>query len=235
MSKLLIQIFAIVAALQLIVAAVIFAHSQQPAARAVLGMGLGLYLFWIVLAGLLTFRFRNTLSGAVRAIPIPWPIKFVLFCTVLAMLEEAITVSLTNTAPLWGVTAAQAHITASANYWDVVLTSSVVLFVPMFCIWAVLLAHYNFSAEAVFLTWGAVGIAMETIASGPAHLLESGMWMFVYGLMIYLPVRAIPALPARRPLRWWHYPLAFAAVLLGIIPGGLLATLMRHLRLPAPF
>jgi hypothetical protein len=61
------------------------------------------------------------------------------------------------------------------------------------------------------------------------------MWMFVYGLMIYLPAASLPTLPARRPVMWWHYPAAFAAVLLGIVPGGLLATLLRHVLHPNLF
>jgi hypothetical protein len=195
-------------------------------------MGIGLYAFWIILGGLLMWRYRDQIRKGVKRIRLHWQLKFILFATALAMLEEAVTVAMTNTAPLYGVTMTQAHITASANYWDVVLTNSVVLFVPMFCIWAWILSYYDFSPEATFLLWGLSGTLLETIAGGPQHCLEIGMWMFVYGLMIYLPAYAIPGDRDVKKPSWWHYPLFSAGMLLGIIPGGLVATIIKHFRTP---
>jgi hypothetical protein len=235
MARRLILLFACLAALQLLLAIIAFHHAGRTPARAILGMGIGLYLFWILLFGMLTRILREPAHRAIQRWRLAWPLKFILFATALACLEEVVTVSMTSTAPLYGFTTAQAHVTASANYWDVVLTSSVVLFVPMFCIWAAILARYQVSPGAVFLLWGFTGTLMETIAGSPQHLLEIGMWVFVYGLMIYLPAFTIPSGRAVRKPAWWHYPLFVAAPLLGVIPGGILATIFRRLLHPHIF
>jgi hypothetical protein len=235
MARRLIVLFACLAALQLLFAIVAFSHPGHTPARAILGMGIGLYFFWIIVFGILTRILRKPARRVTQRIHLNWPLKFILFATALAGLEEIVTVSMTNTAPLYGFTTAQAHVTASANYWDVVLTSSVVLFVPMFCIWAAILTRYEVSAAAVFLLWGLTGTPMEAIAGGPRHLLEMGMWVFVYGLMIYLPAFTIPPGCAVRKPAWWHYPLFGLAPLLGVIPGGILATIFRRLLHPHTF
>ncbi len=235
MARRLIILFACLAALQLLFAVVAFYHTRSATQSAVLGMGIGLYLFWIVLFGIITYILPEPARRAVQRIRMPWPAKFILFATALACLEEVVTVSMTNTASLYGVSMDQAHITASANYWDVVLTSSVVLFAPMFCIWALILARYQISPSAVFLLWGFTGTLMEMAAGGPRHILEIGMWVFVYGLMIYLPT---VSLPPSRPLptpAWWYYPLFVLVPLLGVIPGGILATIFRRLLHPHIF
>ena len=58
---------------------------------------------------------------------------------------------MTNCAPFFGVPFGQAYITASANYFDVVLYHSVVIFVPLFIGWAVLLWRWRFPPLAVFV------------------------------------------------------------------------------------
>ncbi len=54
---------------------------------------------------------------------------------------------------------------------------------------------------------------------------EIGMWVFVYGLMIYLPACSLPADRGARLPRWWHYPLAVILPLLFmvlLVPWGLI-------------
>jgi hypothetical protein len=235
MARRLVLLFACAAALQLLFATIAFRRSGPTPQRAVLGMGIGLYLFWIILGGLLMRMLRKPARRAFEQIPLPWTFKFVLFATALACVEEVVTVSMTHTAPLYGVTVAQAHVTASPNYWDVILTNSVVLFVPMFCIWAAILARFRLSPSAVFLLWGVSGTLLEMAAGGPRHILEIGMWVFVYGLMIYLPAYSIPDSRTVRPAAWWLYPLFVIVPLAGIIPGGILAAIFRHLLHPQMF
>jgi len=108
----------------------------NPIGRAVLCMAWGLILLWCIGVGLVSMVFKNDIRRFVGPIPIRWPVKFVLFCTGMALLEEAVTVTMTNLAPVFGVEVGQAYITASANYLDVVCLHSVVVFVPMFICWA---------------------------------------------------------------------------------------------------
>jgi hypothetical protein len=187
---------------------VLVATWQRPEHRAVIGMAWGLILLWIGGCGLAMWHWRDFWCQLVARVNLPWQVKFVLGCTALALTEEAITTLMTNCAPLFGVKPGQAYITASANYFDVVLYHSVVVFVPMFIGWAVLLHWWRFSPFAVFILFGIVGLIAETISFGPQNLGNFAFWIFVYGLMVWLPAHWAPAERSARPPRWWAYPIA---------------------------
>ena len=176
--------------------------------RAIIGMAWGLIVLWIGGCGLAMWRWRDFWCRQAARIRLPWALKFVLGCTLLALLEEAITTSMTNCAPLFGVEVGEAYITASANYFDVVLYHSVVVFVPMFIGWAVLLYRWRFAPFSVFLLFGVTGLLAETISFGPQNLGNFALWILVYGLMVWLPAHCVPAERAARPPRWWAYPIA---------------------------
>lgn len=181
---------------------------SKPHQRAVLGMAWGLIILWVGLGGGIMWRWRGLLNDWAARLRLPWGLKFVLGCTTLACVEEAITTSMTNSAPIFGVAVGEAYITASANYFDVVLYHSVVMFVPMFVAWAVMLRWWRFQPFAVFLLFGITGLLAETLTFGPQNLGNAGMWIFVYGLMIWLPAHWVPEnRPARSPPRW-AYPVA---------------------------
>jgi hypothetical protein len=153
--------------------------------------------------------------------------KFIVMATVLALTEEAITTTMTNLAPLFGVKVGQAYITASTNYLDVVALHSVIMFVPLFVGWAVILSRYDFSPFAVFILFGLTGTVAET-TFGSQHLLEFGLWMFVYGLMVYLPAYCVPRDRPVRAVRWWHYPLAVVVpfLFMPLVPLPLIASVL---------
>lgn len=175
--------------------------------RAVLGMGWGLIFIWIFLGGGLMHFFRDSIRSKVQCVPLDWRICFTLFCAALALVEEAITTTMTNLAPLFGVKIGEAYITASTNYLDVVGLHSVVVFFPMFIAWALMLWRYDFSPFEVFLLFGLTGTLAE-MSFGVEHAREFGLWIFVYGLMVYLPAYCVPRDRKARPPRWWHYPVA---------------------------
>ena len=200
---------------------------SHPHLRATIGMGWGLILFWVFIGGGLMRLFRNRIRGAVLALPGDWRLKFILLATVLVLIEEAITTTMTNLAPVFGVNIGEAYITASTNYWDVIALHSVVVIMPMFVGWALILWRYDFSPFEVFLLFGMTGTLAEC-SFGFKHLLEFGMWIFVYGLMVYLPSYSIPRERKKRSPRWWHYPLAIVApfVFIPIVPLPLIAGLL---------
>jgi hypothetical protein len=198
-------------------------------AHAVIGMGIGLIVLWVFAGGTLMFALREPLRRLVQRLPLPWQVTFVAFATLLAMLEEAITTGMTNLAPLFGVRPGEAYITASANYFDVILRHSVVVFVPMFVAWAIMLRWWTFSPFWVFLLFGLTGLLAEAGTFGPQNLAQFAMWIFVYGLMVFLPAYCIPPERGARPARWWHaavavvLPFAFAipvALTLGLLDPG---------------
>ncbi len=183
----------------------------KPAPRAMLLMAWGLIVLWIGVCGLSMWRWRVRLCRLANRVPLPWMLKFVLGCVALALLEEAITTLMTNCAPLFGVRKGQAYITASANYFDVVLYHSVVIVVPLFIGWAVLLWRWRFTPFAVFVLFGITGTLAEVIAFGPQGLANFGLWVFVYGLMVWLPAHWAPSERSARVPPWWAYPLATVA------------------------
>lgn len=192
---------------------------EKRRAFAIAGMTSGLIGLWIWLGGGLMFRHRDAICRRVRALPGDWRVKFVGFATLLACLEEVVTVSMTNLAPHFGSRIGEAYITASTNYFDVIAFHSVVVFVPMFVALAVVLARYDFTPFAVFLAFGVVGTACEAIFAGnPAAFVMFPVWAFVYGLMVWLPARAIPGDRGARPVGVFHHVLLAPAILLLALP-----------------
>lgn len=203
------------------------ASDAGPDQKAIIIMALGLILIWIVLIGGLMVRFRDPIRALVLGIPLPWWLKFPLFCTILALLEEGVTVTMTNLAPLFGSQIGRAFITASANYLHTVLFHSVIVFIPMFFVWTVLLHFFRFPPLHVFLLFGLTGSIAE-MSMSPTNIL-AGFWFFVYGLMIYLPAYCLPGDRYAGQPKWWTYPLAVTAPLLSPILLLPVTPLLRYL------
>ncbi|MCS6830933.1 MAG: hypothetical protein RMM08_10235 [Armatimonadota bacterium] len=196
---------------------------QSPREHAVAMMAGGLFLLWCVLGGWVMWRHRELFTRWIGRWRWRWQIKFVLLCTLFALVEEAITTGMTNLAPLFGVRIGEAYITASTNYLDVVLWHSVVVFVPMFVCWAWMLSRWAFAPRQVMVLFGVTGILAEAVSFGLHNLLGWGFWLLVYGLMVYLPTYAVREEVGSTPPRGKHYlmavllPFLFAAPVAGLI------------------
>lgn len=193
------------------------AGSQDRIARAMAGMTWMLSVIWVGGCGFVSLVGRDAICRWVAAIPCPVGVKFVMLATLLALIEEAVATLMTNAAPLFGVQLGEAYITASADYLDVVLFHSVVVFVPQFVAWAWLLSRYAFSPFSVFLLFGLTGFINETLFAGPQPLALA-QWILIYGLMVYLPAACYPNKPDRRRVRWWHFPLAVVLPIIASLP-----------------
>ncbi len=200
------------------VAVFIFANDPNPDHRAILKMGISLILVWCVLGGLVMYRFRDSFVAWASRIPLGWRTRFVLLCIAFAMLEEAVTTSLTNMAPLLGGVSDAARITASKNYLVVIFQHSVIAFIPLFLCWSWLLSRYDFRPAEVLLLFGLNGTLAETITFGPQNLIQVGMWVYVYGLMAYLPACTVPEERGASTARWWHWLMAIFLPIFFIIP-----------------
>jgi len=181
---------------------------KQPHHRAVLGMAWGLILLWIIGCGLAQWHWRALWVRLAAKTPLPWMVKFVTGCVLLAMLEEAVTTGMTNCAPLFGVKIGEAYITADTNYFDVIIHHSVVVFVPMFIGWSVLLRWWRFSPFEVFLLWGVTGTCLEFAFSGYQGAPNFPFWIMVYGPMVWIPAHFAPVERAAKTPAWWCYPVA---------------------------
>ena len=195
-------------------------------AKAELGMVSGLLLFWVVIGGAAMYLLRDHVRAMFRKVPGDWRLKFFLFCVLLALVEEAVTTAMTNLGPFFGVKLMEVAITASADYFEVVTRHSVIVFLPMFAAWALLLWRYRFSPASVFLLWGITGAFCESVAFGFQNLIIAGFWTFVYGLMMYLPAFSIPQDRNARLPKWYHYPLAVLASFAALVPVFIVAVIV---------
>ena len=177
--------------------------TEQRRAYAIARMVTGLVVIWIWIGGAVMYRYRDAIRAWVLAIPLNWRVKFVLFATALACAEEAVTVTMTNLAPMFGSRIGEAYITASANYLDVILFHSVVVFIPYFIVQAALLARYAFGPLAIFLSFGLVGTTSEAIFAGNlGAFVMFPVWVFVYGLMVWLPCYCLPQDRGAQAVGW---------------------------------
>lgn len=196
---------------------------SSPVDRAIALMAMGLLLIWVVLLGGLMWRYRAILVAAAMRLPLGWRTRFVLLATLLALLEEAVTTTMSNLAPWLGDKTGTAAITASTNYLEVVTGHSVVVFIPMFIAWAVLLSWRAFSPFAVMMLFGISGLLSEVIAFGGQNFWATGFWVLVYGLMVYLPACTVPA-RAVPPPRLWDWVTAVGLPILFATPIAFLLT-----------
>ena len=188
----------------------------EPDERAIILMADGLILIWLVIGGLFTPKIRDWVVPLVKNNKMNWKLRFILLCTLLVLIEEAITTTMTNLAPLFGSTPEAAHITASTNYFTVVAFHSAVIIVPMFIAWSWILARWKFTPLQVMLLFGITGSIAEATVSPPNFF--GGFWVFVYGLMIYVPACTIPDERDAILPRWWHFPMAVLLPLIFVIP-----------------
>ncbi|MFQ5838853.1 MAG: hypothetical protein ACE5HJ_08770 [Thermoplasmata archaeon] len=227
-STLLIKILGIWASVMYIL--VFFLTFQDPISRAVVGMAGGLAVLWIIIGGTIMLKSRHRVRRLVLNLPGGWKSKFVLFATALALIEEAITTTMTNLAPAFGAKVGEAYITASADYLDVVLFHSVIVFIPMFVAWAWLLSRYDFDAKSVFILFGITGTLAEALTFGVQNLGAAGFWVFVYGLMVFLPAYTLPQDRGAEKPRPWHYPLAVVVPFAFAIPVALIVSLIHPIQ-----
>ena len=223
-SRQIIKILAAYSSIVIIIVSILVLNGYDINPKPVIKMALGLILLWIILLGSMMYFFRDKISNIIKKIPINWQIKFIVFATMLALLEEAIAVLMTNFAGFFGSEVGIAYITASTNYLHTVIFHSVIVFLGMFIAWSYLLSKYDFSVNAVFLLFGLTGSLAE--ASINPNSFFAGFWFFVYGLMVYLPTYSLPKRKTRKPLIR-HYIFAIVLTIIVSIAFKVIAELIR--------
>ncbi len=151
---------------------------------------------------------------------------FVVLATILALIEEVFTQFMTEHAQLFGVKVSEAYITPSLDYWDTVFHHSVVVFVPMFAVCAVLSERWKFSPKEIFYLVGVTGLTAE-MTMNPASIFM-GFWLLIYGFMVLGPAKWLYHDPQKLTRHWWHYP---SAVVL-MLTAGAFASLVVHAMFP---
>ncbi len=191
---------------------------------AVMLMAIALALIWNVIGGTVMFLVRNPARELVAKSRLGRSATFILFATLLALLEEGVTTTLTNLASVFGN--AQAFITASRNYLEVVVWHSVIVIAPMFFVWSRLLAKFRFRPACVFLLFGVNGVLAEFLTGGGPAFLMAPFWIFIYGLMIFLPAYSYSTSVETPEPSWYHYPIAIGACFLASAAVALVVNLL---------
>jgi membrane protein DedA with SNARE-associated domain len=78
------------------------------------------------------------------------------------------------------------------------------------------------------LLYGVTGALAETISFGFQNLIGAGLWILVYGLMVYLPAFVVSPMPGTRPPKAQHYVLALVLPLVSAIPVALAILFLFH-------
>ncbi len=190
---------------------------SNPKLGALSGMLWGVNIFWIGLVGLSSIWFRDQLASFGKRHSKHLPLMGFLFAMVMALIEEAVTTTMTNCAPLFGAELGDVYITASANYFDVVLFHSVIVMLPQFALLAWLLGRFLISPFAAFMCYGFTGFFNEALFSGP-NPLALAQWILIYGLMVYAPACLFRECPGRRKVGWWFFPVVVILPILASIP-----------------
>jgi len=181
-------------------------------------MSFGVVLLWIVCGGGLMYYYREFLRVQVQRIALGRRTVFVISATVLALIEESITTTMTNLAPLLGSNIGETYITASTNYLDVVLFHSVIMFIPFFVGLAYVYDRYQLSPIGTFWLFGILGLLLEVVYGGVSALGNAVFWIFVYGLMVYIPAYSLYIPNNTQSLPWWRYPIAFCLTIIIAVP-----------------
>lgn len=186
---------------------------------AIIGMGTGLILIWGLFGGLITLKIREPLRLELGKHPKYPKLKFFLFALLMVCLEEVVSTAMTNTAPLYGFSPYEAYITASPNYFEVILLHSVVVLWPAYIVWAYALDKYDFHPSWVLILYGFTGLLAEGMSFGwGKNILMFAYWGFVYGLMVYLPAYTFTSTENRKRPGTFIYIIMIFLPLLANIP-----------------
>ena len=192
------------------------ANEKDSQGVAIMGMGLTLVTVWILIGGYLQRRYlfsHYERLTQVRSSPV---FTFAIMAIFLACIEELIAVIITNLAPLYGVTVGEAYITASTNYFDVITMHSVIVFAPMLFTLGVILRKYAIPPFRALIIFGLVGVCAEFSFAGPQAILAFPTWLFIYGLMVYVPAHIFVNTERKKPF-FLLYPLFIIAILASAI------------------
>ena len=98
----------------------------------------------------------------------------------------------------------------------------------MFIAWAWLLTRYDFAPSAVFILYGITGVLAESGTFGAQNLADAGFWVYVYGLMMFLPAYAIPPHQTKRKPGVGATVLAIVLPIVAAIPVAILVQIVHH-------
>lgn len=181
-------------------------NSQNPKGFAIISMGIGLFFLWGICSAFIMYKRKDDIKRMFNERQYSTFYIVTLGGILLALIEEAFATFMTNLAPLFGFSTSEVFITASANYIEVVTRHSVIVFVPWFVAWGLILKKYSVHPNIVFLLFGITGIFAEALSFGLQNIYAFGFWIVIYGLMIYLPAYVVYNPDLKQRINPLYYP-----------------------------
>lgn len=196
-------------------------------AHAMFTMAFFLFLFWVVLGGWLQKRYTEKNYDKLTELKRFPVLSFGIVATLFACAEEALTTFLTNQAPAFGSAIGKAYITASTNFFDVIFFHSVIVFVPMFFMLGYILKKYDISPFGALVLFGIIGVLAEISFSGPSTAVNAPFWIFVYGLMVYIPAHYFVRME-RKSFSFLMYPVFVIMILASAVLTAWIPAVNKH-------
>lgn len=180
---------------------------ENPLGFAIISMAVGLFILWGICSAFIMYRSKYLVKSFFQSRNLSTFVIVTVGGILLALIEEAFATLMTNTAPLFGFTTKEAFITYSGDYIEVVTQHSVIVFIPWFIAWGIILSKYDIHPNTVMVLFGITGIFAESLSFGLQNIFQFGFWIVIYGLMIYLPAFIVFEPGSRKTLRLRYYPL----------------------------
>ena len=184
-----------------------FLNAENSKGFAIISLAIGLFFLWGICSAFIMSKIKDPLKYFFQSRSYPIFIVVSLGGILLALVEEAFTTLMTNMAPLFGFSTSEVFITASSNYIEVVTKHSVIVFIPWFIAWGIILHKWSVHPNLVFILFGTTGLFAESLSFGLQNLLQFGFWIIIYGLMIYLPSFIVYDPKKLEPLKKKYFPL----------------------------
>lgn len=164
-----------------------FTDKDDPVIHVAVDMLWFLALGWVLICGSIMYLLQDKFYALYVKIKWPFWLKFTVFALLFSMVEEAVAVTINNVlSPRSG---GIAKLTVSTDYLEVVTQHSIVALLPLFIIFGLLIPKFKLTQFQTFLLFGLVGVLAEYTVTGGIALVLFSLWIFVYGLMVYLPAR----------------------------------------------
>jgi hypothetical protein len=199
-----------------------------PDPRAAIVMQWGSFISWVVITGsYFATPVVLFVSRLVKRFRFGEKTLFVLGATTLALVEEALAIFWNNNISALFSTADKTILTITTNYFELISQHSVVVFIPMFIVWAYLLKNRHYSAEEAFLYFGLTGILAEFwYVPSFFPFIAGGFWVLVYGSMVYVPAKLLIGTKEKFNFSFRRAGVAIALSFLAAVPVALIVSIL---------
>ena len=212
----------------LIIFTIIGFSMAAPDPRAAVVMQWGSFISWVVIiSSFFASPIILFVSRLFKRFHFGGKTLFVIGATALALTEEALAIFWNNNISALFSTTDKTILTITTNYFDLIAKHSVIVFIPMFIVWAYLLKNRHYSAEEAFLYFGLTGILAEFwFMPSTLIFMAGGFWILVYGAMVYAPAKLLVGKKEKFHFSFLRAGVAIFLSFLAAVPVALLVSIL---------